>query len=212
MSEVLWVKWTIGVEKPPQPLLHCSRCNGTRNFRASDRIRVNANGRRIDVWLIYRCISCDGTWNRPILERRRLRSIDPHFLAALQANDPELARRVALDVEDLKRCVGRLEEFDEVVVLKELQSLSAAPTRQVEILFVVPHPTACRLDRLLAAELRLSRSHVQGMAESGALIVVPPGSRGLRSPVRDGMRVTITVAAGDANWIMGAAMSKAPTS
>src|SRR5689334_17573730 len=98
MSDVLRVKWTIGVAKPPQPLLHCSRCNGTTNFGASDRIRVNSNGRRIDAWLIYRCTSCDITWNRPILERRRVRSIDPLFLAALQANDPRLARRLALDV------------------------------------------------------------------------------------------------------------------
>ena len=207
MSDVLRVKWTIIVEKPPQPLLHCGRCNGTSKFRASDRIRVNANGRRIDAWLVYRCTSCDDTWNRPILERRRLGSIDPLFLAALQANDPALARRVALDVEDLKRRVGRLEQFDEVMVLKEVQSPSTAPTRQVEIRFVVPHPTARRLDRLLAAELQLSRSQVQAMEESGALVIVPGGPRGLRSPVRNGMRVTIAFAAGDADRVAEAAIS-----
>ena len=151
MSDVLRVKWTILAENPPQPLLHCSRCNGTSNFRTSDRIRVNANGRWIDAWLIYKCASCDNTWNRPILERRHLRSIDPLVLAELQGNDPKRARRVALDVEDLKRRVGRLEEFDEVVVRKEVQSPSIAPTRQVEILLlcstldgVPPRSPACR--------------------------------------------------------------------
>ena len=144
-------------------------------------MRVNANGRRIDAWLIYRCTSCDNTWNRPILERRHLRSIDPHFLAALQANDSAQARRIALDVEDLKRRVGRVEQFDEVMVLKAVQSLSTAPARHVEIHCVVPHPTACRLDRLLAAELRLSRNQVQAMEESGALMVVPSGPRTLRT-------------------------------
>jgi hypothetical protein len=195
MSDVLRVKWTILVESLPQPLLHCSRCNCTASFRTSGRIRVNANGRRIDAWLIYRCTSCHSSWNRPILERRRLRSIDPPFLAALQANDPALARRVALDVDDLKRRVGSVEQFDEVIVLKEVQSLSTGPARQVEIFFAVQHPTACRLDRLLAAELQLSRSHLQGMEESGSLIV-PGGPRAMRNPVRDGMRVTIAIAAG----------------
>src|SRR6188474_2238888 len=139
MSDVLRVKWTIVIETPPQPLLHCSRCNGTTNFTTSDRIRVNANGRRIDAWLIYKCMSCDNTWNRPILERRHLRSIDPLYLGALHANDPELARRVALDVEDLKRRAWQVEEFDDVAVLKEVQSATTVATKQVDIFFVVPH-------------------------------------------------------------------------
>jgi hypothetical protein len=196
MSDILRAKWTILVEKPPQPLLHCSRCNGTASFRANDRFRVNANGRCIDAWLIYRCTSCDSTWNRPILERRRLRSIDPLFLAALQANDRALARRVALNVEDLRRRVGEVEQFDTAVVVKEVQSSSTVPARQVEILFAVPYPIACRLDRLLAVELQLARSHVQAMEKSGALVIVPGGPRAMRSPVRDGMRVTIVIAAG----------------
>jgi hypothetical protein len=155
-------------------------------------------------------MSCDNTWNRPILERRPLRSIDPLFLAALQANDPTLARRVALDVEDLKRHVGRAEQSDEVTVVKEVQSPTILPPRQVEIQFVVRHPTACRLDRLLAAELQISRSRVQGMEESGALVVVPHGPRALRNPVRNGMHVTIAVAAGHANRIAEAAMGRNP--
>lgn len=210
MSDILRVKWTILVEKPPQPLLHCRRCNGTSSFRTSDRMRVNANGRLIDAWLIYRCTSCDSTWNRPILERRPLRSIDPLFLAAMQANDPTLARRVALDVEDLKRRVEGVEQSDEAVVLKEVQLSSTVPARQVEILFAVPHPIAGRLDRLLAAELQLSRSHVQGMEESGALLIVPGGPRALWSPIRDGVRVTIAIAAGHANRIAEAAMGRSP--
>jgi hypothetical protein len=207
MSDVLQVKWTIVAEKPPQPLMHCSRCNGTASFRTSDRIRVNANGRRIDAWLIYKCTACDSTWNRPILERGHVRSIDPLFLAALQANDPRLVRRLALDIEDLKRRVRRVQQFDETVVVKEVQSLSSRPARQVEIHFVVPYPTACRLDRLLAAELRLSRRHVQGMADSGALVGVPTRPRALRNPVGNAMRATLIIPDGDTSRITVAVTS-----
>ena len=45
------------------------------------------------------------------------------------------------------------------------------------------------------------------MEESGALIVVPSGPRTLRNPVRNGMRVTIAVAAGDADRVAEAAIS-----
>ena len=114
MSDVLRVQWTIIPRTAPQPWLNCNRCGGVRRFRTSDKIRVNANGKRLDAWLIYRCISCDNTWNRPILERQHVRTIDPEFLMSLRANEPALARRLASDVEELKRQAARVEAFDDV--------------------------------------------------------------------------------------------------
>ena len=103
MSDVLRVQWTIVPRTPPQPWLACSRCGEAKPFRSSDKIRVNANGKRLDAWLIYRCTSCDNTWNRPVLERRHVGSVDPLVLTSLQANDPTLARRLAFDAESLRR-------------------------------------------------------------------------------------------------------------
>ncbi|MHB9361041.1 DUF1062 domain-containing protein [Mesorhizobium sp. LNJC403B00] len=71
-------------------------------YRCSDKFRVNANGKRIDVWLIYRCIDCDNSWNFGIFERCNRRDIEHALLAALESNDPALARRHAFDVVALK--------------------------------------------------------------------------------------------------------------
>ncbi len=207
MSEVLRVKWTIVPQTPPQPQLHCNRCSGTRSFRASDKIRVNANGKRIDAWLIYKCTSCDNTWNRPILERRHVQSIDPLFLSSLRVNDPKLARRLAFDAEGLKRCARQLEEFNDIVVLKEVLSESSVPTCQLEILCAVPHPVTLRVDRLIAVELQIPRSRVQSLERTGELTVFPRRSRVLRRSVHDGMRLTVNVSAHDANLIVEAAKS-----
>ncbi|TXL75230.1 DUF1062 domain-containing protein [Vineibacter terrae] len=209
MSEILRVKWTIAPQTPPQPLLHCNRCRGTRSFRTSDKIRINANGKRIDAWLIYKCTSCDNTWNRPIPERRHVQSIDPLFLSALRVNDLTLARRLAFDAEDLRRCAWQLEEFNDVVVLKEVLSERSAPTCQLEILCAVPHPITLRGDRLLAVELRLPRSRIQSLERSGELTIFPRGSHALRRSVRDGMRLTLNVPAHDASLIVEAAKSNA---
>ena len=97
MSDVLRVQWTIIPGSAPEPWLNCNRCRGTTRFRTSGKIRVNANGKRVDAWLIYKCTSCDNTWNRPVLERRHVSTIDPHLLASLQANDPDLSRRLAFE-------------------------------------------------------------------------------------------------------------------
>lgn len=191
MSDVLRVQWTIVPRTAPQPWLACSRCGETRPYRSSDRIRVNANGRRVDAWLIYKCTHCDNTWNRPLLERRPVQAIDPQFLVALQASDAELVRRLAFDVEGLRRRAGRVEAFDDALVVKQVLSGDRTSARRLEILCIVPEPVGLRVDRLLASELRLSRSGVQHLARSGALVAFPAGAR-LRRAVRDGMRLIIT--------------------
>lgn len=93
MSPVLRVRWTIVPQTAPQPWRHCRRCGGTRRFRTGGKIRLNANGKLVDAWLIYRCAACDDTWNRPILERRPLRTIDPDVLGAeLQVSQSVIRR------------------------------------------------------------------------------------------------------------------------
>ena len=193
MSDDLRVQWNVIPSSAPQPWLNCNRCRSATRFRASDKIRVNASGKRIDAWLIYKCTSCDNTWNRPILERRPVSTIDPQLLAALQANDPELARRLAFDAA-LSRHSFKVEHFDEVIVSKETVSGGAAFPCRLEIACILRQPTGLRVDRLLAAELRLSRSRIQNMQDAGHLAACPGG---LRRPLRDGLCVRIDLLAVD---------------
>src|SRR5262245_33518284 len=118
MSATLRVRWTLKPLTPPEPWLACSRCGAPRPFRSSGRIRLNANGKRLDAWLVYRCRDCDGTWNRPLLERRNVGDIDRETLAALHANAADWVARMEFDVNDLKRRAGRVEEFAETEVVK----------------------------------------------------------------------------------------------
>jgi len=193
MADVLRVQWTIIPRTAPQPWLTCSRCGEARRFRSSDRIRVNANGKRVDAWLIYKCTGCGSTWNRPILERRPVRSIDPGFLMSLNTSEAMLTRRLAFDVEALRRSAGRVEECDDALVTRTVLSQGTTPTRQLEILCSVPEPVGLRVDRLLANELHLSRSRIQQLAKTGDLVAFPQGPN-LRRPVRDGMRLVLNLA------------------
>lgn len=187
MADVLRVLWTITPRFAPQPWLNCGRCGEVRPFRSSRAFRVNANGRRLDAWLIYKCSACDNTWNRPILERRSVGTIDPHFLAALQANDPGLVRRVAFDVEDLRRRLERVEELADVLVRKDVLQEATLPRRRLEIRLAAPESTGLRVDRLLATELGLARERIRDRWENGGLVISPDGARVLRRPVRDRM-------------------------
>ena len=49
----------------------CGGCGKKQEFVNSGKFRVNANGNRVDVWLIYRCKNCKHSWNLAIYERMR---------------------------------------------------------------------------------------------------------------------------------------------
>ena len=191
----------------PRPLINCNRCGTVKAYCCSGKFRVNANGKRIDVWLIYRCIDCDNSWNFGILERCNRRDIEPMLLAALESNDPALARRHAFDVVALRNRVGRVEEFSDVAVQK--RSLGDKGATTLEIRLEVEMPTSLRLDRLLAGELGISRSRLQALEEKRLLVVGPEGAKALRKPAREGTTIRIDLAGeADREAIISAAVGE----
>ena len=194
MSGLLRIHWAIAPKTPPRPLINCNRCGTVKAYCSSGKFRVNANGKRIDVWLIYRCIDCDNSWNFGIFERCNRRDIDPALLAALESNDPALAHRHAFDVIALRKRIGRVEEFPDVSVHKRRLVETRETATALELQLGLEMPTSLRLDRLLAGELGISRSRLQALEEKRLLIVDPDGAKALRKPARAGITIRIDLA------------------
>lgn len=186
MSRLLLVQWRVTAGSAPQPLLSCSRCDGPRPFQHSGKFRLNASGKRLDAWLIYRCTHCGHTWNRSIFERRTVRSINAAILEALQSNDPALAQAVAFDTTGLQRVA---ETHSQGSVHKTVLSTQPGPWSQLEIMLRTETISAPRLDRLLAGELGLSRSRLQELAKAGRLCTPDGARRAMRQAAKDRMRV-----------------------
>jgi hypothetical protein len=194
MSSILRIRWAIAPKTAPRPHINCNRCGAFKAYHCSGKFRVNANGKRIDAWLIYRCIDCDNSWNFGIFERCNRRDIEPELLAALESNDPALARRHAFDVVALRSRIGRVEEFPEAAVHKEVLGDRPENTTALELQLGLEMPTALRLDRLLAGELDISRSRLQAWEEKRLLVVGPDGAKALRKPARAGTAIRIALA------------------
>lgn len=194
MSSTLRIHWAITPAIAPQPLINCNRCSGVKAYRCSGKFRVNANGKRIDVWLIYRCTDCDNSWNFGIFERCNRRDIEPALLQALESNDPKLARRHAFDIVALRNQVGRVEEFPDVAVHKRLLGGASDSAAALELQLGLEMPTSLRLDRLLANELGISRSRLQVLEERRLLVVDPDVANALRKPARAGTAIRIDLA------------------
>ena len=190
MDKSLRVLWTLVAQDAPRPLRHCSRCGKMQPFRSSGRFRLNANGRRIDAWLIYKCTACDETWNRPLLERRPLAGVEATLLEALHRSDAALAQRVAFDIAGLRRHCTAVEAPTDGIVHKQVVSQPAGELHRLEIRLGVPEATALRLDRLLVRELGLSRTRLHALCAAGRLVLLPEGPRALKRAARDGTCIT----------------------
>lgn len=81
----------------------CGGCGKKKQFINTGKFRVNANGNRVDVWLIYQCERCKHSWNLTIYERKRPSQIDPEEYELFLENDPQLACKYGNDRGFLKR-------------------------------------------------------------------------------------------------------------
>jgi len=76
-----------------QIIRNCATCNRKTRFQNSNRFRVNANGNKIDVWLIYSCEHCKHTLNLSIYERKSPSQIEPSEYQKFLQNDETLAEK-----------------------------------------------------------------------------------------------------------------------
>ncbi|WFU10213.1 DUF1062 domain-containing protein [Rhizobium sp. CB3090] len=190
MCNILKVRWTINPRTAPKPWIACSGCGCHKPFKSSGKIRLNANGKKLDAWLIYKCVGCDKTWNRTLFERQAIRDLNPPTLEALQGNDPEWIRAREFDLDALRRKAQRVDEFADADVQREVLGETDSGS-VLEIDLAIALPFSMRLDRLLASELGISRSRLQALHERAKLLLHPDCADIMRRRIKDGTRVVV---------------------
>lgn len=160
-------------------------------FACSMKFRTNAQKKRLDVWLIYRCAGCAATWNLPIYERVPAGDIPPAEFQAIARNDPALAARHAFDRERVARHGGRAATSSKIAVRKLRQDGGEGDALSVQISLALAMPCQMRLDRLLSRELGVTRSQLGALHDRGALRVSPVARKALRAVAADGQTLAI---------------------
>ena len=190
MSSNLHVKWTVLSVETPHLLRPCGRCDSIRSFASTGKFRLNANGNRLDAWLIYACLACGRRWNRAILHRRPINSVSQTLLLALQENDTALARKMALAPPDKsdEEIIGSNPEF---MLEKRLLTPIGSQCLSSRLTILNPSRNSVRLDKLLAAGLTLSRSMIHSLVAMGAIALACGSCKGLKRTV--GQRVEIRI-------------------
>jgi hypothetical protein len=178
-------RWRVQPVALPVVWRHCTRCAQLQAFICSERFRINAQKKLLDVWLIYRCQRCEERWKCAVLSRQSVTAIEPERLAAFECNDAAMVQRHACDLARLQQHVARIEVSEQVRIERQLEPQSVEMGDVVR--FEVTWPCKVRLERLLAGELCNSRSLLQRLHADGRLLLYPADA--LRKPVRDGQRV-----------------------
>jgi hypothetical protein len=197
VHQTLRVTWQVAPLRPPLVRRRCSRCSNEMPFACSMKFRTNAQKKRIDVWLIYRCSACDEVWNLPIFERVATGDIASDAFDSIARNDPALALRHAFDHARLARHGVALEP-PEVSIRKSPIEGRADSAGAIAITLALALPCGMRLDRLLSGGLGVSRAQLSPLHDAGTLCLSPGTRKALRAPIADMQSIAIDLAALDA--------------
>jgi hypothetical protein len=191
---VVSVVWRVVALATPLVIRHCPRCGGVRPFACSDKFRINAQKRRLDVWLIYKCALCQATWNLEVRAHCLPEDLPPELFARFQHNDRATAWAHAFDRGLLDRGGARV---DWAVPYRVERPGVPPPGIPLAVELRFDHPCVVRLDRLVCAELSASRSRLDQLVKQGLVRLAPDDPRAWRRPARDGQCLAIDLAGQD---------------
>lgn len=175
----------------PRVVKDCPKCRERRRFVSSDKFRINAQQRHLDVWLIYKCEKCATTWNSRILRRVEPALIRPNLYRGFLENDRETAWQYACNLDLLKRNGVEIDtELDFVIEGAEPPWDRAAGdnvkiTVEPVLLAVEGRCRAGEADAIIAQEARTA-------FREGGLKLSPP-VKSLRSTLREPTLVEISL-------------------
>lgn len=163
------VAYEIVIRQYPAVERHCAKCGEKKPFLPSDQIRVNAQKKLLDVWLIHRCRDCGRTWNMEVFERVSPGQLEKKLYNRLLENDAALIRDMAFDRALHARmgaplCLDTLE----YEILGERFSPDAL-SEPCELQISCPVPIGVRLSRILREILGLSAGEFEALAGKGRI-------------------------------------------
>lgn len=157
--------WDLLVPEPPAVLHYCKKCGTKTKFHSSGLFRINAQRKALDIWLIYRCHTCDTTWNFTIASRIRPDRLDKRLLERFHRNDRALALQHACDTAKLQQN-GALPDPFHITVTGPVPEMQQDAELHLHTTFPVPFKPSA----VLHQKLKLSHRVLEQLEESGQLV------------------------------------------
>lgn len=164
--------WEIRVKNTPLLIKKCSHCDSDR-FYCSEKFRMNAQKKNIDVWLIYRCVKCDNTCNLTLLSRSKPDLIDRSLFHRFSMNDKQTAWQYAFSAELERKNNLKLDysgvEY-EVVNALSLEEILQLPDEVINIEIKCNLEFNLKLSSFIRRCFSLSANQVKRLFEQNAIV------------------------------------------
>lgn len=162
------VVWEVEYHALPRVFKYCKKCGRKTAFVCSEKFRVNAQRKALDIWLIYQCEACDTTWNASVYSRISPLSLRSERLEGFCKNEEALIAEYAMDTNFLHRN-GVEPELPEYSVRGE----TFLPTEAVELEIKSDYILPIKVAVLVREKLQLSQAAYNQLVEHGIMKSMP---------------------------------------
>lgn len=157
---------TLQVSSLPRLLKTCPRCKHPY-YENSGCFRVNANGKRLDIWLICRCEHCKTIWNLSVYERIDRTKLQTEQYDAYLRNDHALILQHVFDPAFLQKNRAVLD--CEGIAIQSVGTIPPEGTA-AQILVTSDYTLPLPAGHVIALLLNVSLSRVRRMHSDGILL------------------------------------------
>lgn len=186
--------WEIKIKNTPILKRKCNRCSSDR-FYCSGKFRMNSQKKNTDVWLIYRCMECDSTYNLTILSRTKSELIRKDLFLKFAENDEAIAWEYAFSAETARKnsveldcgSVGYEIQHEPISIDNILNSDNDIITFKIQ----TPFDFGLKLSSVIRTCLGLSANRLNQMIEAKA-IYTPEDYPIKKHKVRNGDVVSVS--------------------
>lgn len=151
-------------EAPYKVIRYCGGCNCKATYISTGEFRVNANGNKIDVWLIYQCEKCKHTYNLSIYERVRPDEIKDEYDQFL-ANDAALAFQYGINKQLFTKNRAEInlkeESYSVECLNEENEETESNMNGEKTIVIENPYHLRIRPDKIAAQILGMPRGKIK---------------------------------------------------
>lgn len=167
MSYLIKTEYEIVPKNSFTVIRNCSGCGRKTSFQNTGKFRVNANGNKLDIWLIYQCENCRHTYNLTIYERTKATSVPKQEYKRFLDNDELLAETYGKNLQFFKKNKAEVNFQDAAYQFIKLREISGQNACGQPVLLTIHNPCCLKIrpEKQIAEVLGLSASRVKRLIE-----------------------------------------------